>query len=83
MAISLQTIEMGLESERDGRLVLADGALVAVLVRLSDGYPDAQMHGSWFVEGAFGAAAHASGRIFRDLDDAQRWFSGQDGQLVE
>src|SRR5689334_7926926 len=74
MTISLQTIQMGLESDRDGRLVLADGALIAVLVRLSSDYPDARIHGSWFVESAYGFCEAAHGRIFDTLDDATCWF---------
>ena len=40
--------------DREGRLVLIDGKLVAVLVRLSDGAHDPLLRGAWYLECGFG-----------------------------
>jgi len=54
--ISLQPIEvMTASQDREGRLVLADGMLVAVLVRLSDEAHDPLLRGAWFLEEAAAA----------------------------
>jgi len=58
--------------DEDAQLVLADGRLVAVLVRLAD-----PMHGSlvgrWFLEAGFGPCAAGMGSVFDSLDSAQLW----------
>jgi hypothetical protein len=58
--------------DREGYLVLSDGQLVAVLVRLAD-----EMHedrrGSWFVEAGFGPCRTAVPPMFGDLDEARAW----------
>ena len=55
----------------EGRLVLADGELVAVLVRL-----DAEVHGTargrWFLEAGFGRLA-GTPAPFVDLRAAEDW----------
>ena len=59
-------------SEEDGRLLLADGKLVAVLVRLSDEYPQTELHGQWFVEAGFGPMLQRH-EIFSTFEDAVAW----------
>ena len=59
-------------SEEDGRLVLADGKLVAVLVRLSDEYPQPDLHGQWFVEAGFGPIFQKH-EVFSTFEDAVAW----------
>jgi hypothetical protein len=64
--------------DEDGRLVLADGRLVAVLVRLGEA-SHGDMVGAWFLEVGFGPCAHAPARLFKTLDIAQNWIRGQLG----
>ena len=53
--ISFQPIEVLTASEdRDGRLVLIDGKLAAVLVRLNDQAHDPLLRGAWYLEAGFG-----------------------------
>lgn len=62
--------------DQDGQLVLADGRLVAVLVRLDD-TSHAGLVGAWFLEAGFGPCAHVVAPIFRDLDMARNWIRQQ------
>ena len=53
--ITFQSIEVLTASEdREGRLVLVDGKLAAVLVRLSDQAHDPLLRGAWYFEAGFG-----------------------------
>jgi len=74
--LSLRDISIDTGSDdREGLLVLNDGSLVAVLVRLSATHgPDA---GRWYLEAGFGRCATAALPTFPDLDDAQRWIEGR------
>ena len=56
--------------DEEGRLVLAGGRLVAVLVRLAD-QAHAEMVGTWFLEAGFGPCARAAAPVFDSLDAAQ------------
>ncbi len=60
--------------DKEGRLVLADGELAAVLVRLDD-----EMHGSdqgkWFLEVMFGSPRRAE--PFAAVEDAEAWLKEQ------
>src|SRR3712207_3229460 len=62
--------------DREGRLVLADGQLVAVPVSLAD-----EMHGKacggWFVETGFGPCRTAVPPALGDLDEVQAWVRRQ------
>lgn len=58
--------------DEDGQLVLADGRLVAVLVRLGDA-AHAGLLGAWFLEAGFGPCSQAAPPLFTDLDAAQDW----------
>ncbi|MCJ2005509.1 hypothetical protein [Methylobacterium sp. J-092] len=55
----------------EGRLVLANGLLIAVLVRLDT--PDHELGNGWFVEAAFGRLIGISAPIFATLEEAMRW----------
>jgi hypothetical protein len=55
----------------EGRLVLANGLLIAVLVRLDT--PGHEMGKGWFVEAAFGRLFGISAPIFATLEEATRW----------
>jgi hypothetical protein len=71
--VTLQAIrvETG-TSEEDGRLVLVDGKLIAVLVRLSDEYPQPELHGQWFVEVGLGPIFQRH-EVFSTLEEAIVW----------
>ena len=58
--------------DRDGMLVIANGMLIAVLVRLDT--PDHEQPDGWFLEATFGNLSQRSAPIFDSLDDATRWF---------
>lgn len=64
--------------DEEGRLVLADGRLVAVLVYLADEI-HAELVGSWFLETGYGPCATARPPIFENLDVAQQWVKCQFG----
>jgi hypothetical protein len=64
-------VETG-SSEEDGRLVLVDGKLVAVLVRLSDEHPQPELHGHWFVEAGCGPIFERH-EVFPTFEDAVAW----------
>ncbi|MCJ2114778.1 hypothetical protein MKK64_26815 [Methylobacterium sp. E-025] len=57
--------------DREGRLVLANGLLIAVLVRLDT--PEHEVGPGWFVEAAFGRLFGVSAPIFATLEEATRW----------
>jgi hypothetical protein len=82
MSISFQPIAVETDShDRDGLLVLADGKLVGLLVRLTDEAHDPAIHGAWYLEAAFGRAECNSGMLFASLDEAEGaiggWLDGQ------
>jgi hypothetical protein len=61
-------------ADTDGRLLLVDGRLAAVLVRLQDEVHDDRLQGKWFVESAFGDLAESSGdATFATLEEAADW----------
>ena len=71
-ALDFAPIDIATESrDQDGRLVTADGRLVANLVRLSGQHLLAD---HWFLEAGFGRFLGIQDMTFRDLDDARRWF---------
>lgn len=59
-------------ADEEGRLVLADGRLVAVLVRLED-EAHAGLAGAWHLEAGFGPCAVAVPPAFSGLDAARVW----------
>ena len=68
--ISVQPIEVFTASEdRDGRLVLVDGKLAAVLVRLSDQAHDPLLRGAWYFEAGFGFLDGRHG-LFASFEEA-------------
>ena len=63
--------------DSEGRLVLVNGALAAVLVRLADEIHAPELRGSWFVEVAFGHLSDLSGNAtFATLEEAADRFRG-------
>ena len=58
-------------ADNEGRLVLVNGALAAVLIRLADEIHAPELRGSWFVEVAFGHLSDLSGNAtFATLEEA-------------
>jgi hypothetical protein len=58
--------------EENGRLVLVNGKLVAVLVHVSDAHPEPDLRGRWFVEAGFGPIFEKY-KVFRSFEDAWAW----------
>ncbi|MCJ2036170.1 hypothetical protein [Methylobacterium sp. J-068] len=74
MTLRLQAVRVRTGSDdEDGRLVLADDALVGILVRLS---PDhGETAGRWFLEAGFGELRHPVPAAFEDLAAALAWIA--------
>ncbi len=62
--------------DKDARLVLTKGRLVAVLVRLAD-QAHADLVGSWFLEAGFGPCGAVAAPVFGSLDEALDWIAAQ------
>jgi hypothetical protein len=75
MQLSLQSVQIAIDDEREALLVTIDATLVAVLVRLSNAYEDARLHGGWHLEAGFGKYDRKD-VVFSSLDEAKRWFTG-------
>jgi hypothetical protein len=63
-------------ADTEGRLVLAAGSLVAILVRL-DGPEHGLLRGHWLLEAGFGPCTTVRQDLFASLDDAKAWIIGQ------
>jgi hypothetical protein len=69
-SVSFQSVEVSTASEdREGRLVLIDGKLAAVLVRLADASHDPLLRGAWYLEAGFGLLSGQHG-LFASLEEA-------------
>ena len=72
LVLQLQPIAVDTGSpDRDGMLVIANGLLVAVLVRLAE--PEHDNVGSWFLEAGFGRLQGQRAPTFLNVEDATRW----------
>lgn len=70
--VVLQPISVDTRSpDQSGMLVLINGLLVAVLVRLDA--PWHERHGAWHMEAGFGRLAGVRAPVFDTLEDALRW----------
>ena len=56
----------------EGRLVYADGALIAVLIKLEADLA-AQARGVWYLEAAFGPVDHFHHPVFETIQDSLAW----------
>lgn len=75
--VVLQPVQVHTGSEdREGRLVLIDSELVAVLVRL-DGEEHGALCGTWLLEAGFGCCDDRTRGPFSDLRDAEQWLLEQ------
>ena len=61
--------------DRVGMLVLANGLLVGLLIRLDT--PEHEDEGDWFAETLLGRLKGARAPTFSTLDEATRWFRVQ------
>jgi len=74
--ITFEPIPVALDDEKvEGRLVLADAHLVAVLVMLSPSHDE--FAGKWFAEALFGSLTEEGHPIFSDLEEARSWISSR------
>ena len=70
--VVLQPIAVDTRSpDRVGMLVLANGLLVAILVRLDT--VEHKRRGGWFMEAGLGRLAGMRAPVFDTLEDATRW----------
>jgi hypothetical protein len=76
MTLSLQSIRIRTgSSDEEGRLVMDEGPLVAILIQLSaDHGPEA---GHWFLEAGFGNLGSPGPAPFRDLAATLAWIATQ------
>ena len=76
--VSFQPITVLVNSHgNEGRLVLVDGQLVAVLVRLDGDVDAVELKGCWFLESGIGACDVVNPPVFRDLVEARFWVEWQ------
>ncbi len=73
MNITFQPIRVAAGSrDGEGLMVLVDGTLVAVLVRLTASNDNPDVQGQWFVQAGFGPLSETHG-LFSTLEDAEDW----------
>jgi hypothetical protein len=78
MTLEFQPIAVATGSaDREGALVLLEGRLLAVLVRLSDQH--GTVSGRWFLEHGFGRFDQPVYKVFPDLNAAREWFAQSAG----
>ena len=75
MNLVLQPVTVATGEAGEGRLVLLEGRLVAVLVRLSDLH--GEQAGWWFVEKGFGPLDRPLHPSFPDLAQAEAWLKSE------
>jgi len=75
--LQLVRVQTGFEDE-EGRLVFADGRLIAVLVRLSD--QQEGLAGLWFYEHGFGPFNGHAHPTFESLEAALAWIEQRRSQ---
>lgn len=73
--LAFRDIPVGTNSaDEEGWLVLLDGHLVAVVVRLSDDHDPPDLKGKLFLEAGFGRFKLAAQVTWADQEEARRWF---------
>ena len=71
MEISLQPVRVSVGPlDEEGQMVLVDGTLVAVLVRLTGPYDEPHLHGKWCVQRGFGPRSEGD-EVFSSLKEAE------------
>jgi hypothetical protein len=59
--------------DSEGRLILADGQLAAVIVCLDGEYHDRECKGRWHLEAGFGKCNTRDTPLFKTPDEAGAW----------
>ena len=74
MKLTLQAVQVANDHNEEGRLVFADGRLIAVLVQLSDMHEEQGVTGHWFLETGYGRRLDGGEHpTFPDLSAAEEW----------
>ena len=73
MKLTLQVDQVANGSDEEGRLVFAEGRLIAVLVQLSDVHEELGVAGQWFLETGYGRRLAGEHPTFPDLSAAEAW----------
>lgn len=72
MGFAYQPVSVRTDSaDEDGRLVFADGRLIALLVRLSAGHAD--LADRWFLEVCFATPVGGAHPVFQNIGEAEAW----------
>jgi hypothetical protein len=72
--ISFQPMRVLIDGQdSEGRLILADSQLVAVIVRLDGQTHHPEHRGRWHLEAGFGRCEARNAPLFRTLDEAGAW----------
>ena len=58
--------------DEDGRMVMVNGRLVAILVHLTGPYDTPELRGKWFVEAGFGPIS-GKHELFSTWEEAEAW----------
>jgi hypothetical protein len=78
VSITLQPIPVVTDSaDQDGLLVLSNGRLVGVLVRLEDPMHGEILRGSWYLECGIGKLRQAPSPVFESLEFALGWIEAR------
>lgn len=75
MRLQFQQVKVPVEITGEGMLVLLNGWLIAVLVRLLEDHGATAGH--WFPESLYGSLSEAGQPVFRDLEEAEHWLKSQ------
>ncbi len=73
MKLTLQAVRVANGRDEEGRLVFAEGRLIAVLVQLSSLHEEVGMAGQWFLETGYGRQLSGEHPTFPDLSAAEEW----------
>jgi hypothetical protein len=72
--ISFQPMRVLIDGhDTDGRLILADGQLAAVIVRLDSEHHDLERRGLWHLEAGFGKCNIKDSPLFKTPEEAGAW----------
>ena len=73
MTLTFQAVQVANGHDEEGRLVFAEGRLIAVLVQLSGMHEEVGMAGQWFLETGYGCRLAGEHPTFPDLSAAEEW----------
>ncbi len=73
MKLTLQAVQVANGHDEEGRLVFAEGRLIAVMVQLSGLHEEQGVAGQWFLETGYGHGLSGEHPTFPDLSAAEKW----------